>query len=163
MCNVKESAFSRPNGASYALTRGRQMPPSIRLIGTGRESIGRIRPEPGCALVSLSLIEASQYQTSRPSWYGKCSTQSGLVFRNPKLYGPGAVGVVILPDIRGLYSFYEQLAEGSADAGHPAIAFDFFGRTAGTGIRGDDFDFQPHVAQTRLDQLQADTAERLVT
>jgi carboxymethylenebutenolidase len=77
------------------------------------------------------------------------------------LYGPGAVGVVILPDIRGLYPFYEQLAERFADAGHPAIAFDFFGRTAGTGIRGDDFDFQPHVAQTRLDHLQADTAAAL--
>jgi carboxymethylenebutenolidase len=75
----------------------------------------------------------------------------------------GTTGVVILPDVRGLYPFYEQLAERFADAGHPAIAFDYFGRTAGTGPRGDDFDYQPHVAQTRLDQLQADTAAALAS
>ena len=35
----------------------------------------------------LSPCEVSQYEMSRPSWYGKCSTKSGL-FGNPKLYGP---------------------------------------------------------------------------
>jgi carboxymethylenebutenolidase len=89
------------------------------------------------------------------------TSADGTEFSATLAAGSGDVGVVILPDIRGLYPFYEQLAERFADAGHPAIAFDFFGRTAGTGIRGDDFDFQPHVAKTRLDQLQADTAAAL--
>ena len=89
------------------------------------------------------------------------TSADGTEFSATLAAGDGDVGVVILPDIRGLYPFYEQLAERFADAGHPAIAFDYFGRTAGTGIRGDDFDYQPHVAATRLDTLQADTAAAL--
>src|SRR5919204_2930418 len=67
-----------------------------------------------------------------------------------------APGVVILPDVRGLYRFYIELAERFAQAGHHAIAIDYFGRTAGTGERDEDFDFWPHVEQTRLVQVQAD-------
>ncbi|HEX4108228.1 MAG TPA: dienelactone hydrolase family protein [Solirubrobacteraceae bacterium] len=70
-------------------------------------------------------------------------------------------GVVILPDVRGLYRFYVELAERFAEAGHSAIAMDYFGRTAGTGERGEDFDFWPHVAETRLPQVQADAAAGL--
>jgi carboxymethylenebutenolidase len=72
-----------------------------------------------------------------------------------------ATGVVILPDVRGLYRFYVELAERFAAAGHSAIAIDYFGRTAGTGERDEDFDFMPHVAQTRVDQVQADVAAAL--
>jgi carboxymethylenebutenolidase len=64
--------------------------------------------------------------------------------------------VIILPDVRGLYRFYVELAERFAQAGHHAIAIDYFGRTAGTGERGEDFDFWPHVEQTRVVQVQAD-------
>ena len=46
---------------------------------------------------------------------------------------PSDVGVVILPDVRGLYRFYEELALRFAERGIAAIAFDYFGRTAGTG------------------------------
>src|ERR1700709_682635 len=42
---------------------------------------------------------------------------------------PGA-GVVILPDVRGLYRFYEELALRFAERGIRAIAIDYFGRTA---------------------------------
>lgn len=66
------------------------------------------------------------------------------------------VGVAILPDVRGLYRFYVELAERFAEAGHHAIAIDYFGRTAGTGERGEDFDFWPHVRETRPEQIQAD-------
>src|SRR5438105_5635380 len=45
------------------------------------------------------------------------------------------VGIVILPDVRGLYRFYVELAERFAQAGHHAIALDYFGRTAGLGPR----------------------------
>ena len=58
----------------------------------------------------------------------------------------GSTGVVVLPDVRGLFRFYEQLAERFAAAGHPAIAIDYFGRTAGLGPRDENFEFRPHVA-----------------
>jgi carboxymethylenebutenolidase len=71
---------------------------------------------------------------------------------------PGAVGVVILPDVRGLYRFYEELALRFAERGYPAIAFDYFGRTAGVEKRGDDFEYRPHVDQTTPEGVQADVA-----
>jgi carboxymethylenebutenolidase len=64
--------------------------------------------------------------------------------------------VVILPDVRGLYRFYIELAERFADAGHHAIAIDYFGRTAGTGERGEDFEYMPHAQATKVEQIQAD-------
>jgi carboxymethylenebutenolidase len=66
-------------------------------------------------------------------------------------------GVVIYPDVRGLYPFYIQLAERFAEAGHHAVVVDFFGRTAGLGPRGEDFDYTEHVPQTRSAQVQQDT------
>lgn len=73
--------------------------------------------------------------------------------------GGGDVGVVIIPDVRGLYRFYSVLAERFAAAGHHAIAFDLYGRTAGAPPeRDDEFDFMPHVPQTRPEGLQADLA-----
>jgi carboxymethylenebutenolidase len=65
--------------------------------------------------------------------------------------------VVIYPDVRGLYPFYIQLAERFAEAGHHAVAIDYFGRTAGLGPRGEDFDYPEHIPQTRSGQIQADT------
>ncbi len=65
-------------------------------------------------------------------------------------------GVVILPDVRGLYRFYEELALRFAERGYAAIAFDYFGRTAGAEKRGDDFEYMPHVQQTTPDSVQAD-------
>jgi carboxymethylenebutenolidase len=70
---------------------------------------------------------------------------------------PAGPAVVILPDVRGLYRFYAELTERFAQAGHHAIAIDYFGRTAGTGLRGEDFDYQPHREQTRPKDIQADT------
>jgi carboxymethylenebutenolidase len=70
-------------------------------------------------------------------------------------------GVVILPDVRGLYRFYVELAERFAQAGHHAIAIDYFGRTAGTGERGEDFEYMPHVQQTRVETVQLDIAAAL--
>ena len=69
----------------------------------------------------------------------------------------GAPAVVIYPDVRGLYPFYVELTERFAQAGHHAIAIDFFGRTAGLGPRGEDFDYAEHVPKTRSGQIQADT------
>jgi carboxymethylenebutenolidase len=70
----------------------------------------------------------------------------------------GDAGVVIAPDVRGLHPFYEELAERFASAGVHAIAFDYFGRTAGTDRRADDFDYMPHVRQTTPKLVFADIA-----
>jgi carboxymethylenebutenolidase len=69
---------------------------------------------------------------------------------------PSGIGVVILPDVRGLYRFYEELALRFAERGFTAIAVDYFGRTAGVEKRGDHFDYSPHVAATSPDGIQAD-------
>jgi carboxymethylenebutenolidase len=69
---------------------------------------------------------------------------------------PGGKGVVILPDVRGLYRFYEELALRFAERGFPALAIDYFGRTAGVGKRGEDFDYPEHVAQTTPEGIRAD-------
>jgi carboxymethylenebutenolidase len=70
---------------------------------------------------------------------------------------PGPAGVVILPDVRGLYRFYEELALRFAERGYPAVAFDYFGRTAGVAKRDDEFPYMEHVAKTTSDGVQADT------
>ena len=69
---------------------------------------------------------------------------------------PVDVGVVILPDVRGLYRFYEELALRFAERGISAVALDYFGRTAGVAKRGDDFEYMKHVEQTTTDSIQAD-------
>jgi carboxymethylenebutenolidase len=71
---------------------------------------------------------------------------------------PAATGIVILPDVRGLYRFYEELALRFAERGFAAIAVDYFGRTAGVAKRDDDFDYRDHVLQTARDTVQADVA-----
>jgi carboxymethylenebutenolidase len=68
-----------------------------------------------------------------------------------------ATGIVVLPDIRGLYRFYEELALRFAERGHTALAIDYFGRSAGAGKRDDDFEYGPHVDQTTDAGVQADT------
>jgi len=71
---------------------------------------------------------------------------------------PAATGIVILPDVRGLYRFYEELALRFAERGYAALAFDYFGRTAGVEKRGEDFEYMPHVQQTTPENVQADVA-----
>jgi carboxymethylenebutenolidase len=76
---------------------------------------------------------------------------------------PAGAGVVVLPDIRGLHPYYVALTERFAEAGLPAVAFDYFGRTAGlaggdggTGTREADFDWQSHIPQTTPAGIDAD-------
>jgi carboxymethylenebutenolidase len=72
--------------------------------------------------------------------------------------GEVEAGVVTLPDVRGLYRFYEELALRFAERGIAAVAFDYFGRTAGATKRDDDFEYRPHVEQTTTETVQADVA-----
>jgi carboxymethylenebutenolidase len=67
------------------------------------------------------------------------------------------VSVLIYPDIRGLHAFYAQLAVEFAGLGFPALAIDYFGRTAGLSERNDAFEHQPHVQQLSYPSLLADT------
>jgi carboxymethylenebutenolidase len=69
--------------------------------------------------------------------------------------GTGA-GIVILPDVRGLHPFFEELAMRFAERGIDALAIDYFGRTAGTGERGNGFQHMPHVDQARWEHLRGD-------
>ena len=69
---------------------------------------------------------------------------------------PVSIGIVILPDVRGLYRFYEELALRFAERGFLAVAFDYFGRTAGVAKRDDDFPYMEHTVQTTPEGIQAD-------
>ncbi|MGH2503561.1 MAG: dienelactone hydrolase family protein [Ktedonobacterales bacterium] len=70
-------------------------------------------------------------------------------------------GIVILPDVRGLFQFYQDLALRFADAGVEAIAIDYFGRTAGNSARDGDFEYMPHVMATTAAQIKDDVAAAL--
>ena len=71
---------------------------------------------------------------------------------------PNGAGVVILPDIRGLHPYYEELALRFAEHGIDALAIDWFGRTAPDDVRGDSFDHMAHVTQTTWAGISADIA-----
>jgi len=74
---------------------------------------------------------------------------------------PTGAGIVILPDVRGLFHFYKELAHRFAEVGVEAVAIDYFGRTAGLTAREEDFDFWPHVMKTRGETVAADVTAAL--
>src|SRR5204863_5654789 len=65
----------------------------------------------------------------------------------------GGPGIVVMPDVRGLHPFYEDLAVRFGSIGVHATAFDYFGRTAGTAPRDEGFDYKEHVHQTKPDTI----------
>jgi carboxymethylenebutenolidase len=69
---------------------------------------------------------------------------------------PTGAGILILPDVRGLHPYYEELALRFAEHGVAAVAIDFFGRTAGTEPRPPDFDYGPHLNQASWEGLASD-------
>ncbi len=69
---------------------------------------------------------------------------------------PARAAVVILPDVRGLHPYYEELALRFAERGIEAVAIDWFGRTAGAERRGADFEYMPHVERTTWAGISAD-------
>jgi carboxymethylenebutenolidase len=71
---------------------------------------------------------------------------------------PSGAGIVVIPDVRGLHPYYEELTRRFAEAGVHAVAIDLYSRTAGTGKRDADFVYEPHVGQLRADALDADVA-----
>lgn len=69
---------------------------------------------------------------------------------------PSTVGFVILPDVRGLHPYYEQLAIRFAEAGFHSVAMDYFGRTLGVGQRDDQFDWQSEIGKVQPEFVVAD-------
>ena len=69
-----------------------------------------------------------------------------------------AAPVLVLPDNRGLSGFYETLCGRLAEQGHPALAIDYFARTAGSDHRARDagFPFMEHLFKVARDTLYAD-------
>jgi carboxymethylenebutenolidase len=67
-----------------------------------------------------------------------------------------APGVVLIPDVRGLHPYYDELARRFAEAGVHAVAIDLYSRTAGTSKRGGDFEYEPHVLQLQSGALNDD-------
>ena len=67
-----------------------------------------------------------------------------------------STGVAILPDVRGLYRFYEELALRFAERGYAAVAIDYFGRTAGVAKRDGDWEYMEHVRETKPGLVQED-------
>src|SRR4029077_11896586 len=61
---------------------------------------------------------------------------------------PTGAGMIVLPDVRGLHPYFEELVLRFAEHGVDAIGIDYFGRTAGGEPRGESFDHIPHVVQT---------------
>jgi carboxymethylenebutenolidase len=71
---------------------------------------------------------------------------------------PNGRAVIVLPDIRGLYPFYKNLAGSFAAEGFDAIALDYFARTAEDANRTGDFDPWLHVRQTVPATVREDVA-----
>jgi carboxymethylenebutenolidase len=71
---------------------------------------------------------------------------------------PSGAGIVIIPDVRGLHPYYEELALRLAEAGVHAIAIDLYSRTAGTSKRDAGFEYEPHVKQLDPPALHDDVA-----
>lgn len=87
------------------------------------------------------------------------SVAAYLARPDPMDMGVG-VGVLVLPDHRGLAGFYRQFAVQLAGHGHPALAIDYYGRTAGVGDlnRGDGFPVMEHATRLTRPDLEADIA-----
>ena len=66
--------------------------------------------------------------------------------------------VVILPDVRGLHPYYEDLAVRFAEVGCRAIAIDYYGRTAGWGKRDESFDWRSHFEKSTTEGIARDVA-----
>ena len=71
---------------------------------------------------------------------------------------PSGAGILIVPDVRGLHPFYEELALRFAEHGIHAVAIDPFCRSAGTGPRGASFEGMLHASRASAAGLAADIA-----
>lgn len=104
-----------------------------------------IRPIAGGALDSREITLTASDGNQLTAFEARAATPSGAA-------------IVILPDVRGLHAFYVELALRFAEHGIDAVAIDWFGRTAGLGLRREGFDHSPHVAEVQWPGVSADIA-----
>jgi carboxymethylenebutenolidase len=102
-------------------------------------------PIRGGALDARDLILTSQDGTSFAAHAARADNPSGA-------------GIVIIPDVRGLAPYYEELTLRFAEAGVDAVALDFYARTAGAEKRAEGFEYEPHVAQLDPHAVDDDVA-----
>jgi carboxymethylenebutenolidase len=102
-------------------------------------------PIRGGALDARDLTLTSRDGTSVAAYAARADTPSGA-------------GIVIVPDVRGLHPYYEELALRFAEAGVHAVAIDLYSRSAGTAKRDAGFEYEPHVKQLDPDALNDDVA-----
>jgi carboxymethylenebutenolidase len=107
------------------------------------DSLPPISPLAGAEVEARSLTLRSGDGTSFRAFHARPASQTGNA-------------IIILPDIRGLHHYYEELASRFAELGIEAVAIDYFGRTAGVDPRGPEFDSGPHVAKTTWAGISAD-------
>ena len=69
---------------------------------------------------------------------------------------PRGASLVLLPDVRGMHTFYTDLALCFAQAGIDTVALDPYGRSAGRTARDDDFEYMPHAKRLTGQGLLAD-------
>jgi carboxymethylenebutenolidase len=69
---------------------------------------------------------------------------------------PTGPPIVLLPDAGGLHPFYMELARRFAGLGQPTLAIDYYGRTAPSANRDDDFEHEPHLAQLHRSTMLLD-------
>ncbi|HEX6870610.1 MAG TPA: dienelactone hydrolase family protein, partial [Micromonosporaceae bacterium] len=83
-------------------------------------------------------------------------TRFGAYYAHPAEGSDTAI--VVLPDVRGLHTFYQELAVRFAEAGLHAVAIDYFGRTAEQLNRDESFPFRDHVEKTQTATIAEDVA-----
>jgi len=115
----------------------------MRAMCTDHDSLPPIEPISGAAVDASEVWLKGEDGTPFRAWIALPEQPTGA-------------GIVILPDVRGLHPFFEELAMRYAEHGVAAIAIDYFARTAGTAPRGDDFDHQPHVSQLEWPNLEGE-------
>lgn len=89
------------------------------------------------------------------------ASEDGTEFAAFEATSGGDTAILILPDVRGLFRFYEELALRFAEHGFDALAIDYFGRTAGVSKRSEDWDFMPEVKRTTIEGVTADVSAGL--
>jgi carboxymethylenebutenolidase len=102
-------------------------------------------PIRGAALDARDVTLGSRDGTQVPAFAARADSPSGA-------------GIIIVPDVRGLHPYYEELALRFAEAGVHAIALDFYARSAGSQKRDGSFEPQPHVLQLEPDRVNEDVA-----
>ena len=102
----------------------------------------------------IEPIGGAAIDASRITLTGEDGAEFRAYLARPE--GSTGAGVLILPDVRGLAPFFEELALRFAERGIHALAIDYFGRTAGLGDQPEGFDYMAHVAQARWETLAGD-------